>query len=273
VPEPTSEAVGYRDFIGAFRGLGLGRHSRVIAHASLSAFGEVAGGADTLLGAMLSSFQTVIVPTFTIKCMVIAPDGPDDNAITPQEKEIDNGKAEFFDEDLPADRAMGRVAEAMLSHPQSHRSVHPLLSFAGVNADPFLAAQTIEDPWGPVGSLADADGDLLLMGVDHRSNVSLHYAEQRAGRRQFLRWALTKGGIVACPGWSGCRDGFAAIGPRLGGLAGRVEVGPGWIETVPLRDLINLAVGWIREDPQALLCERPSCVTCRAVRASLNAAP
>jgi aminoglycoside 3-N-acetyltransferase len=244
----------------------------VIVHASLSAFGEVTGGVETVLGAMLASFQTVIVPTFTIRCMVIAPEGPDDNALTTHEEELDNNQAEFFVPDLSADREMGRIAEALRNHPEATRSIHPLLSFAGVNAEDFLAAQTIDDPWGMIGALADADGDLLLMGVDHRSDVSLHYAEQRAGRRQFLRWALTPKGVVACPGWAGCRDGFGAIEGRLGGLAGRVEVGPGWMETVPLRDLINLAVGWIREDPQALLCDRPSCAACRSVREGLGAA-
>lgn len=270
--EPRPETVTYRDFVAAFRSLGLGSHSRVIVHASLSAFGEVAGGPEAMLGAIVSSFQTVIVPTFTTRCMVIAPDGPEHNALSPQEEHLDNSQAEFYDPAMPADRAMGSVAEALRSLPQSQRSAHPLLSFAGINAESFLEAQTLEDPWGLIGALADADGDLLLMGVDHRSDVSLHYAEQRAGRRHFLRWALTPDGIVACPGWAGCRDGFGAISQRLGGLAGRAQVGAGWIETVPLRDLINLAVGWIREDPQALLCDRPSCATCRAVRESLDAA-
>jgi aminoglycoside 3-N-acetyltransferase len=270
VPDADSGAVGYRDLVGGFRSLGLGSQSRVIVHASLSAFGEVTGGVETMLGAIEATFQTVIVPTFTSRCMIIAPDGPEDNAITPQESQLDNSKAEFFDLDMPADREMGRVAEALRQRPEAERSEHPLLSFAGLNAQPFLAAQTLDDPWGLIGALADADGDVLLMGVDHRSDVSLHYAEQRGGRRQFVRWALTRQGIVTCPGWSGCRDGFGAIAQRLGGLAGRVQVGPGWIETVPLRDLINLAVGWIREDPQALLCDRPGCISCRAVRAGLG---
>jgi len=266
-----SETIGYRDFVAALRALGLGRHSRVIVHASLSAFGEVVGGADTMAGALLSSLQTVIVPTFTSRCMVIDPDGPADNALTPQEEALDSSQAEVFDLNMPADRGMGRVADALRTHPEAQRSNHPLLSFAGIRAESFLEGQTLENPWGVIGALADADGDLLLMGVDHRADVSLHYAEQRAGRRGFLRWGLTQAGVVPCPGWFGCRDGFGAIGQRLGGLAGRVDVGPGWIETVPLRDLINLAVGWIREDPQALLCDRPGCISGRSVRKSIDA--
>ncbi len=58
------------------------------------------------------------------------------------------------------------------------------------------------------------------------------------------------------------------VGSRAGS-----RCGAGWVETVPLRDLINLTMGWIHEDPQALLCDRPSCATCRAVRATLDTAP
>jgi aminoglycoside 3-N-acetyltransferase len=266
----SGKPVGYRDFVGAFRTLGLGSESRVLALASLSAFGEVVGGSETLVGAMLSTFGGLLMPSFTTRCMVILPDGPKDNAIRPQESSRDNHEAEIFIPDLPVDRELGRTPETLRSHPEARRSEHPLLSFCGVNADDLLGAQTLEDPWGAIGALAEANGDVLLLGVTHRVDVCLHYAEQRAGRRQFVRWALTASGVVTCPGWPGCRDGFAAIGPRLSGVSGRVQVGPGWIETVPLRDLVNTAVGWIREDPQALLCDRPTCPSCRVVRQDLE---
>ncbi len=122
--DPRSGAVTYRDFVGAFRSLGLGNKSRVIVHASVSAFGEVSGGPEAMLGAILSTFQTVIVPTFTTRCMLIAPDGPEDNAITPQEAQLDSSQAEFYDPDLPADRAIGRVAEGLRT-PASGQALRP----------------------------------------------------------------------------------------------------------------------------------------------------
>ncbi len=242
----------------------------MLAFASLSAFGEVVGGAETMLGAMLSSFGGLMMPSFTPGCMVILPDGPPDNAISPQEAKRDNREAEIYTPDLPVDRSLGRTAERLRRHPEARRSNHPLLSFSGVHMADELAAQTLDDPWAAIGALAESNGDVLLMGVTHRVDVCLHYAEQRSGRRQFVRWAMTAAGVVACPGWPGCRDGFAAMGPRLAGVSGRIQVGPGWIETVPLRDMINLAVGWIREDPQALLCDRPACPSCRILRQDLD---
>ena len=42
------------------------------------------------------------------------------------------------------------------------------------------------------------------------------------------------------------------------------------VELIPVRDLIHIAVGWIRQDPRALLCEQPGCSRCQAVRASVR---
>jgi aminoglycoside 3-N-acetyltransferase len=262
--------VTYRDLVSALRRLGIGPRSHIIAHASLSAFGEVVGGSEAIVGAMVATVESVIMPTFTTRTMVVPPVGPDDNAMDYRQDAVNNDVAEIFRPDMPADRSMGVVAESLRLHPDAHRSIHPILSFAGVNAETFLTAQSIEDPFAPIGMLAEADGDILLLGVDQRANVSTHYAEQQAGRRSFVRWALTPAGVVACPRWPGCSDGFAAIRPRLSGISRTVQVGPARVQAIPLRDLTHLVTSWLREEPTALLCDRPSCARCDAVRASIR---
>lgn len=262
--------ITYRDFTRAFEELGLGSHSLVIAHASIAAFGEVAGGADTVVGSLLSTCGTVIMPAFTYRTMVIPPVGPPDNAIDYGSTDEENRTAEFFRLEMPADAAMGVVAEALRQHSMATRSTHPLLSFSGVNAEEALQSQTLEEPLAPIGWLAEYDGDVLLLGVGHTVNTSLHFAENKAGRKQFLRWALTPRGVVACPGWPGCSDGFQAIAPRLEGVVRRVPLGGSVAEVVPLRDLIHIAVSWIHEDPRALLCDRLGCKRCASVRVSVR---
>lgn len=258
--------VTYRDLVAGFRRLGLRENSHVIAHASLSAFGEVIGGAETVVGALVGTFESVVMPAFTLRTMVTPPVGPEANALAYGGDFERNELAEFYRPALPADRAMGVVAESLRLHPEASRSHHPILSFAGVNAQSALEAQTLEEPLGLVGAMAEADGDVLLLGVDHRANASLHYAERLAGRRQFTRWALTPSGVVECPNVPGCADGFNAIAPRLAGIRRQVTIGAASVQALPLRDLLHLAVGWIREEPHALLCQRPNCQRCRAVR-------
>jgi aminoglycoside 3-N-acetyltransferase len=262
--------VTYRDLVAGFRRLGLRENSRVIAHASLSAFGEIIGGADTMVGALVGTFESVVMPAFTYRTMVTPPLGPSENALAYGADLEKNKLAEFYRPALPADRAVGVVAESLRLHPEASRSNHPILSFSGVNAQAILEVQMLEDPLGLIGALAEADGDILLLGVDQRANVSIHYAERLAGRRQFTRWALTPNGVVECPGIPGCSDGFNVLNERLSGIRRQVTIGAAKVQALPLRDLLHLTVGWIRENPQALLCQRPNCARCNEVRSAVT---
>ena len=146
------------------------------------------------------------------------------------------------------------------------RSSHPILSFAGLGADEMLETQTIEEPFAPIDALAKAGGDGGILGSDPPANVALHLAERRAGRKQFIRWALTPQGVVECPGFPGCSRGFGVLDGKLTGVVQSGKIGSFPIARIPLRDLLNTASAWIREDPQALLCENQNCPFCTAVR-------
>jgi aminoglycoside 3-N-acetyltransferase len=80
---------------------------------------------------------------------------------------------------------MGAVPEVLRTWPGVLRSDHPVTSFAamGPNADYLTADHVLEDDTGdrsPVGRLYELDGDVLLLGVTHWNNTSLHLAEARA---------------------------------------------------------------------------------------------
>lgn len=255
----------FRDFLQAFRKLDLGQRP-VIAHASLSAFGDVKGGAETIVGALLAAFPQVIMPTFTYKTMITPEVGPPDNGIIYGTGNEANKMAEFFRPDMPADKLMGRIPETLRQHPQAKRSIHPIYSFSGVNAEKALQAQTLADPFGPIRVLWEEQGWVLLMGVDHTTNTSIHFGEQLAGRKQFIRWALTPPGIIECPHWPGCSYGFNQIAPFLAAVTREVMVNHGLIQAIPLQDLVDTVVKMIAEDPQALLCEDVNCERCHATR-------
>ena len=107
---------------------------------------------------------------------------------------------------------------------------------------------------------------VLLLGADHSANLALHYAEARAGRKQFVRWALTPKGAVECPSCPGCPDGFNAIVPHLRGLSRVAQIGTARVERIPLAELVRVAVDLLKRDPTALLCTRAGCERCFAVR-------
>ncbi len=261
-------SITLNDLRAAFFKLGLS-HTPVIAHASLSAFGEVIGGADALVRALLDSVAALIMPTFTYSTMVTPEVGPPNNGIA-YGADLDlNRMAEPFRRDMPADKQMGIVPESLRKHPRAKRTPHPILSFAGIYADKFLGTQSLQNPLGPIAALAQADGWVLLLGVDHTVNTSIHYAEKLAGRRNFVRWAMLPDRIIECPGFPGDSAGFDAIAPDMAGRVRTVRAGDANVQAMPLRVLIQAVTQRLQADPLALLCDRPGCLRCESVRQSV----
>lgn len=254
--------VAYREIISALRSLELDPGWPVIAHASLSAFGEVRGGASFLLGALLGTVNTLVMPTFTYRTMVTPEVGPPNNGLEYGSGQYSNQTAMIFQRNMPADRLMGTIPETLRRHPQAQRSLHPILSFSGINAIPYLKAQTYAEPLAPIRKLVEAGGWVLLLGVDHTTNTSIHYGELLAGRKRFVRWALTLHGIRECPAFPGCSAGFQTIAPHLEPVTRSVKIGSALVQAVPVGDVVETARSMVVGDPLALLCERSYCERC-----------
>jgi hypothetical protein len=146
--------------------LGL-KDAPVIAHASLRSFGEVEGGAPMVVQAFVDSFGGVVMPTHTYKTMLVPQAGPDNNAMDYGKPDPFNPEPEFFTPHMPADVLMGAIPEALRQRAGAKRSSHPILSFAGFNADAMLATQTIKEPLAPIQALAEENGWVVLACGSH----------------------------------------------------------------------------------------------------------
>jgi aminoglycoside 3-N-acetyltransferase len=253
------------DFNSALESLEL-ENKPAIAHASLKPFGTIRGGADAVLKALLGYVDGLMMPAFTYKTMIFPEVGPPNNGLT-YGKQLDlNLMAEPFRHNIPVDPMIGALAETLRQYPGAMRTAHPILSFAGLNLDEALMTQTIYNPFAPIGWLAVHDGWVLLLGVDHTVNTSIHYAERLARRHQFVRWALTPNRVIECPGFPGCSDGFDDIRSDLEDATRRVELGDSFLEAIPVNILLQTVETRIKKDPLALLCYRDNCERCDAVR-------
>lgn len=265
-----------RELLAGFESLPI-RGQAVIAHASFKSLGRVQGGPKVVIDALARTCGALVMPAFTYRTMVTPLVGPPNNGLDYAAEE-DNRRADAsnltydalpFRRGLPADEEMGILPEMLRRRPDAQRSLHPILSFAGVNAEHILARQTLYDPLAPIGALAEKNGWALLIGVDHTVNTSIHYAEKLAGRKQFVRWARLQKMIVQCPGFPGDSAGFDAIASHLENDVQIVTLGEARVQAVPLLPLFARVKLLLKTDPLALLCQRDTCARCRAVREAL----
>lgn len=238
----------------------------VIVHSSLKRFGPIDGGAETVIQALINSTNGLVVPTFTYMTMVTPEVGPPNNGITYGKHRDLNKMAVPFHKDLQPDKMMGSLPRTLLLLDGSIRTMHPILSFGGIGVDDLLITQTLFEPLAPIGALAEQDGWVILLNVDHSVNTSIHYAEKLAGRRQFLRWAAVDGRIVECPGFPGDSSGFNALADYVRPDTRIVKVNNAVVQAVSLKRLFAAVGELIKKDPLALLCQRSDCERCNAVR-------
>ena len=258
--------ISYREMVRALRSLNISSTTPVLVHSSLRAFGHVLGGAPTIVGALLEIYESVMAPTFTYKTLIVPETGPQNNAIRYGEHTDRNKMAEFFRPDMPADPLMGLVAETLRKHPDAYRSGHPVLSFAGVNVKEYLNKQMLSEPFAPIAAMYDAGGWVLLMGVDHTSNTSIHLGERLAGRKMYTRWALMSDTVVVCDNFPFCSDGFNPIHVLMDPFTKKVQIGNALVQAMPLADLIEPPRQLVEADPTALLCHRTDCLSCNTTR-------
>jgi aminoglycoside 3-N-acetyltransferase len=157
--------------VSDLRALRLEAGALVLVHSSLSSLGWVESGAQTVIDALLEAVSpdgTVLVPTLTGTIQ----HGPEHPPI-------------FDPRATPC--WTGTIPETCRRHPAARRSRHPTHSVAAVGpaTDWLIAGHEYSDTPcagdSPYGRLADTGGFILLLGVTHDSNTSLHMVEELAG--------------------------------------------------------------------------------------------
>lgn len=264
------------------RQLGLEDSSTVVVHASLRSFGHVEGGASAVANALVDVCGTVVVPSGTwdltgVPCPpgLERPNNGAQAAASWDEFDAALTKAVDYSADLPIDKWLGVVPEALRTGFAHERGAHPLFAFLAVggHARDVIAAGRPNWPLGPLEAVEQLDGFVLLLGVSHTSNTAIHLAEQRLGRSCFYRCAKVAPGVWAeFPNVSGHSHRFDDIEPVLAPDTRETEIGSCRARLVPIRAVLAAVDGAVRSDAAALLCENPECRCGAALRQRLLAA-
>ena len=154
-----------QDFIAALEKLQINPKGTLLVHSSMKSIGEVQGGADTVLDAIMEYMKDglLVLPAHTWSYI---------NAENPK-----------FDV-LHSEVCVGILPEIFRKREGVVRSLHPTHSVAviGKDKEDFIRDNELWDtpcarksPWG---KLLDMEAQIMLLGVDLRRNTFIHGIEE-----------------------------------------------------------------------------------------------
>ncbi|MBK8011860.1 MAG: AAC(3) family N-acetyltransferase [Deltaproteobacteria bacterium] len=273
--------------IADLRALGLDqcKPAPLIVHSGFRSLGPVAGGPATAVNALLSAVgdeATILMPGFTTQLTdpYVWPVPP-----SPATRAHMLNEIPAFDPVTSPPHKMGAIVSSFWRRDDVVRSAHPVTSWLalGPRARELTDDHDLGDPegiHGPVGRVFESDGWVLLLGVDHDANTTIHLAESLLDMPH-LRILPDRYPVVDDRGkrvWrtitktTKCSDGFVKLSPVLeaAGLGRRGLVGQATAQLFRSRDIVRIASDLLGRDPAGLLCDDPECVHCPSSRASLR---
>jgi aminoglycoside 3-N-acetyltransferase len=174
------------ELVTQFTEIGIEEGQTIILHASLNSLGFVIGGAEIVIRALLKAIGeegTLVMPSQTWKNL-----DPEAGVHWEEPQEwwpMIRAHWPAYDKDVTPAIGMGVIAEMLRKWPGAARSDHPARSFAAVgkHAAYITKDHDLGNIFGddsPLDRIYRLDGSVLLIGVDHDKNTSLHLAESRA---------------------------------------------------------------------------------------------
>lgn len=172
--------------IADLRALGVHEGMTVAVHSSLSALGWVVGGPH----AVVLALQRAVTDSGTLCLPAYSTDNSEpvhwnDPAVPEAWHQVVRDHMPAFDARMSHTRGMGAIAELFRRAPDVRRSSHPAVSWCawGRYARAITQDHRLNSGFGeesPLARIYDLGGSVLLLGVGHDRNSSLHLAEHRA---------------------------------------------------------------------------------------------
>lgn len=237
--------------------LGVEPGGVLVVHTAFSKIAPIDGGPAGLIEALLSAV------------------GPSGTLVMPSMSDDDEHP---FDPRTSPCAGMGIVADTFWRIPGVLRSDNPhAFAAIGPHALEITAPHPLDVPHGhdsPPGRVLDLDGQVLLLGVGHDANTTIHVAENMAGMRYFRPQHVTiwRDGELSRFDYrelDHCCQNFALLDDWLGDRQRRGVVGRGEARLARSRDIVEVAMRHLREDETVFLHRAGECEECDDARSAL----
>ena len=240
--------------------LGVTPRAVLLVHTSFSKVGPVEGGPQGLIGALQAAL------------------GPNGTLVMPSMSDDDDHP---FDPRKTSCLGMGVVADTFWRGPNVLRSDSPhAFSAIGPEAAHIIADHPLDTPHGlnsPVGRVYELDGQILMLGVGHDANTTIHLAEALAGVRYRRQKSVTiiQAGQPTRYCYSEidhCCDNFNLVDQWLDAESGqrRGRVGNGEARLARSRNVVATVGAQLRANETVFLHEPGVDIQCDEARASIG---
>ena len=256
---PATPPLTREELVRQLLALGVRPGGILLVHTAFSRVRPVENGPIGLIGALRAAL------------------GPNGTLVMPAMTDDD---VHAFDPATSPCHNMGVVADTFWRLPGVLRTDSPhAFAAAGPHAPAITRDQPVDVPHGadsPVGRVYELDGQVLLLGVGHDANTTIHLAENLAGvryRLQAVATVLVAGRVTRChyEEVDHCCENFNLMDRWLdaAGLQRRGTVGHGEARLTRSRDLVRVAVAHLQGDETVFLHPSGVCGECDEARASL----
>jgi aminoglycoside 3-N-acetyltransferase len=243
--------------------LGVRRGGVLLVHTAFSRVGPLEDGPRGLIRALHDAL------------------GPDGTLVMPSMSDDDDHP---FDPRQTPCLGMGVVAETFWRMPGVWRSDSPhAFAALGPDAVRITSRHPLDFPHGldsPVGRVYDVDGQILMLGIGHDANTTIHLAEALAGvryRRQ-KTLTITAGGRPVSFRYAEidhCCDRFNLVDDWLdaAGRQRRGRVVHGEARLTSARNVVETVAARLRADETLFLHDSGIDIECDEARASIELSP
>ena len=236
----------------------------ICVHSSLRSFGEVEGGAETIINVFLEAGCTLLAPSFTYRFYLPPREEIEQNGIDDEMRTIEPTDRIYNSSIIDISSDMGAIPRAMVYRDGRHRGNHPSNSFValGPEAEELISCQTAENVYASFRKMMEKSGKIVMMGVDLTKMTAIHYAEQLSGRNLFVRWALDKDGNTIRLREGSCSEGFNNLAPEVANLEKQITVGNSLWRIFPINETVLACAEAIRNDCNITHCGNENCRQC-----------
>ena len=240
------------DLIKGFSEIGIKDGTKLLVHSSLSSFGYVEGGTDTIIDALIESVSpngTVLVPTLT-------------------------GSAELSSDNPPTFDVLntpcwtGKIPETFRKRKNAKRSYHPTHSVSGIGADVDILIKNHHEDITPCGikspyfKLGELGGYVLLIGVGFDVGTTFHTVEELAEVDYHLQKEMTNCIVIKEDGKKMIVRNYlhSYLGPERNFLIMEdifkekeimryTQIGKALIRMFPTKESIEITLDYLKKDP------------------------